>query len=121
MTMKERRTNRSFGRPEPINGVVERLFGSLGYLNRYHGWQVVAHWPEIVGEHYARHCRAFKFDDGTVYVAVKEDGWRQRLSLESEMIVEKIRGYAFGRSVRKLRLVREEKGSVEHGDRNPRV
>jgi hypothetical protein len=115
--LKHQPTSRTYGRPEPINGVVERLFGKLGYLTKYHGWQVIAHWPEIVGEHYARHCHAFRYDDGVIYVAVKEDAWRQRMSLESENIVEKIRGYAFGRHVRKLRLVREEKGSTDHGDR----
>jgi predicted nucleic acid-binding Zn ribbon protein len=118
--MKERPRHGAGSRPEGINSVVERVIGRLGYLKNYHGWQVVAHWPEIVGEHYARHCRAFKFEDGTVYVAVQEDGWRQRLSLESEVIVEKIRGFAFGRTVRKLRLVREEKGLHEHDDRTSR-
>lgn len=96
-------------RPEQVGGVVERLIGRLGYQKTYHGWQVVAHWPEIVGEHYARHCKAFKYEEDTVYVAVKDDGWRQRLSLESDMIVGKIREYAFGRTVRKLCLVREQR------------
>ena len=118
--MKERPRHKTGSRPEGINSVVERVIGQLGHLKNYHGWQVVAHWPEIVGEHYARHCRAFRFDEDTVYVAVNEDGWRQRLSLESEMIVEKIRGYAFGRTVRKLRLVREAKGSPQHGNRTSR-
>ncbi|MBI5266559.1 MAG: DUF721 domain-containing protein [candidate division Zixibacteria bacterium] len=118
--MKERSRHSAGKPPEGINSIVERVMGRFGHLKNYHGWQVVAHWPEIVGEHYARHSRAYKFEDGTVYVAVKEDGWRQRMSLESEMIVEKIRGYAFGRTVRKLRLVREEKGLPEHDDRASR-
>jgi predicted nucleic acid-binding Zn ribbon protein len=100
----------------PIGGVIEQVIGRLGYLKNYHGWQVVSQWPEIVGEHYARHCRAFRFEDGVVFVAVNDDIWRQRLSLESDIIIEKIRGFAFGKSVRKLRLVRQEKGSAPHGD-----
>lgn len=115
-TPRYRAQTSSKSRAVPVGGVIEQVIGRLGYLKNYHGWQVVSHFPEIVGEHYARHCRAFKFEDGVVYVAVNDDLWRQRLSLESETIIEKIRDCAFGKSVRKLRLVRQEKGTAPHGD-----
>jgi predicted nucleic acid-binding Zn ribbon protein len=99
-----------------VGGVIEQVIGKLGYIKNYHGWQVVTHWPNIVGEHYARHSRAYKFEDGVVHVAVDDDIWRQKLSLDSEMILEKIRGESFGKSVRKLRLVRQQKGHAPHGD-----
>jgi predicted nucleic acid-binding Zn ribbon protein len=99
-----------------VGGVIESVIGKLGYIKNYHGWQVVTRWPDIVGEHYARHTRAYKFEDGVVYVAVNDDLWRQKLSLDSEMILEKIRGQSFGKSVRKLRLVRQQKGTAPHGD-----
>ena len=115
-TSRHRHSTDTKSRPALVGGVIESVIGALGYLKNYHGWQVVARWPEIVGEHYARHTRAYKFEDGVVHVAVNDDLWRQKLSLDSEMILEKIRGQSFGKSVRKLRLVRQEKGTAPHGD-----
>lgn len=113
---RHRTTTDSKSRAVAVGGVIESLIGKLGYLKNYHGWQVVSRWSEIVGEHYARHSRAYKFEDGVVYVAVNDDLWRQKLSLDSDTILEKIRGQSFGKSVRKLRLVRQEKGTAPHGD-----
>ncbi len=115
-TSRHRTNTDTKSRPALVGDVIESIIGKLGYLKNYHGWQVVARWPEIVGEHYARHARAYKFEDGVVYVAVNDDLWRQKLSLDSEMILEKIRGQSYGKSVRKLRLVRQEKGTAPHGD-----
>lgn len=103
-------------RPAPVSGIVERLMQSLGLSRRYHGWQVVSEWDRIVGEHYARNSRAFRFEDGTLYVAVENDGWRQQMALDSEKIMALIHERPFGRVVKNLRLVRGEKGSPRYGN-----
>jgi predicted nucleic acid-binding Zn ribbon protein len=96
--------------PKPIGGVIENVVRSLGISRSYHGWLVVSRWPDIVGEHIAKASRAFRFEEGTLYVAVPEASWRNELSLQIEDILKKIHSYPFGRVVKELRLVQGEKG-----------
>jgi hypothetical protein len=107
---------KTHARPTPVAGIVEGLIGSLGLSGRYYGWLIVSHWAEIVGEYYARHSRAFKFEDGTLYVAVTEDGWRQQIALDNNKILAIIHARPHGRVVRDLRLVRGEKGIHSNGN-----
>ncbi|MFQ6007873.1 MAG: DUF721 domain-containing protein [Candidatus Zixiibacteriota bacterium] len=96
--------------PKPIAGAVEKLVKSLGISRSYHGWVVVSKWPQIVGEQVAKVARAFRFDDGVLYVAVPDAAWRQNLAMETDTILHKIRSYPFGRVVTQLRFVHAEKG-----------
>lgn len=104
------------GRPAEIGGIVDGIVAALGLNRQYYGWQMVARWPEIVGEHYARKSRAFRFSDGVLYVAVADASWRQLLALDSENILRLIHGRPHGAVVRELRLVRGEKGQSEDGN-----
>ena len=103
-------------RPAVIGGIVDSIVASLGLKKQYYGWQMVARWPEIVGEHYARKSRAFRFADGVLYVAVADASWRQLLVMDSEKILHLIHGRPHGAVVRELRLVRGEKGQSEDGN-----
>ena len=102
-------------RPVPVGGIVDGILGSLGLAKRYYGWLAVARWPEIVGEHYARHSEAFRFEDGTLYVAVADDSWRQQLALDNDKIMAIIRSNPHGRVVERIRLVRGKKGMHTNG------
>ena len=110
--MKQRRPSAgvSARTPKPIAGALESLIGSLGIADSYHGWMVVTKWPEIFAGPIAKRARAFKYDSGTLFVAVEDAAWRQNLSMEIEAMLEKIHSYPFGRTVKTLRLVRNEKG-----------
>jgi len=88
-----------------------RVIESLGLTSNYYGWLIVSKWPEIVGEHYARKSRAFRYEDGVIHVAVEDASWRQMMALDSEKILNIIRKQPHGRAVRELRLVRGEKGN----------
>ena len=107
------RENRFYQKPSPISGVIASVIKSLGLTGKYNGWQVVDQWPEIVGEHIANVSRAFRFDDGVLYVAVKDASWRQNLAMELEAILAKIRSYPYGRAVKHIRLVSGEKGNLK--------
>lgn len=98
-------------RPVAISGVVGRLVESLGLARNYYGWLIVSKWPELVGEHYARKSRAFRFEDGVIFVAVEDASWRQMMALDSEKILNIIRSQPHGHAVKELRLVRGEKGN----------
>ena len=103
-------TGKKGRKPTPIGGIIESVMGSLGLRNRYHGWLVVQKWPEIVGEHIARRSEAFRFDDGTLYVAVADAVWRQEMSMHLENILREIRSLPYGRAVKQVRLVQGKKG-----------
>jgi predicted nucleic acid-binding Zn ribbon protein len=96
--------------PKPIAGAVEKLVKSLGISRSYHGWLVVTKWPQIVGEQVAKAAKAFRFDDGVLFIAVPDAAWRQNLAMETDTILQKIRSYSFGRVVTQLRFVHAEKG-----------
>jgi len=104
-----RMSKRMSSRPSPIGGIVDRIIGSLGLTERYHGWLMVSRWAEIVGEYYALKSHAFRFDDGTLYVAVEDPSWRQMMAIDSEKILKIIHAYPHGRAVKALHLVHGEK------------
>ena len=110
------RTAEHHQRPAEIGGIVDGIVASLGLNRQYYGWQMVARWPEIVGEHYARKSRAFRFADGVLYVAVADASWRQLLAMDSEKILQLIHGCPHGAVVREIRLVRGEKGQSQDGN-----
>jgi predicted nucleic acid-binding Zn ribbon protein len=104
------------GQPKPMSGVLARVISSLGIAKSYNGWQVVNLWPEIVGKEIASRADAIRFEDGCIYVAVKDSAWRQELSMRQEELLEKIRSYPYGRTVNEIRLVQGGKGFEENGD-----
>ncbi|MEA2031410.1 MAG: DUF721 domain-containing protein [candidate division Zixibacteria bacterium] len=93
-----------------LSGVIETVIGSLGLMSKYHGWQVINNWTEIVGQQIAKTATAIRFEDSTLYVAVADDAWRQELVMQTDSILEKIRQYPYGKAVKQLRFVRGEKG-----------
>jgi len=109
-------TNRNRKSPAPIAGIVDGIVASLGLTRQYHGWLMVSKWPEIVGEHYARRSRAFRFTDGVLYVAVEDAAWRQQMAMDTEKILKIIHAYPNGRVVKSLRLVRGEKRTPTDAD-----
>ncbi len=102
--------NRASGQPRPIAGVINNLMASLGLSKRFYGWSIVAKWPQIVGDQIARRAQAVSFEDGVLTIAVPSDAWRQELQLQSEAILREIHAVPGGRSVKRLHLVRGEKG-----------
>jgi hypothetical protein len=103
-------------KPVPVAGIVDRLVGSLGLAQKYYGWLIVSQWSEIVGDYYAERSRAFRFADGELHVAVKDPGLRQQMHMDTDKILEIIHGRPYGRVIKKLRLVRGEKGIRGDGD-----
>jgi len=104
------------GQPKAMSGVLARVVKSLGISKSYNGWQVVNRWPEIVGQEIASRASAVRYEDGFIYVTVKDSAWRQELSMKKEELLEKIRSYPYGRTVKEIRLVGGGKGFEENGD-----
>ena len=106
------RTTANWKKVQPISGVLGRAMRGLGLSRKFDGWQVVTNWAEIVGEQIADKAKAVRYDDGTLYVSVPDDVWRQQLSMELETILKDVRALPFGRAVKQIRLQRGSKGNM---------
>lgn len=95
--------------PKAINGVMESLFKSLGLSKRYHGWLVMHHWRELVGDFIADRSEAYRYDNGTLFVAVEDPVLRQELLMRPN-IMDKIKTLPHGKAIKKIRFVGGRKG-----------
>jgi predicted nucleic acid-binding Zn ribbon protein len=108
-----RQTSPKWKKPQAISGVIARSMRALGLSRKFDGWQVVANWADIVGENIAARTTAVRYDDGTLYVSVPDDVWRQQLSMEIESILKDVHALPYGRAVKQIRLQRGNKGNMD--------
>ena len=95
--------------PDKISGIIGKVFNSFGLTTSYNGWMVVDKWSKIVGNDIAQRSEAVKFEGNTLFVAVKDDTWRQEISMKIDEILDEIHTYSFGRSVKQIRLIKMRK------------
>ncbi|MEE8577323.1 MAG: DUF721 domain-containing protein, partial [candidate division Zixibacteria bacterium] len=93
-----------------IDSVIASVIHSAGLTRSYNGMKVIEQWTDIAGEELAAHAVADRFENGTLFVLVEDDAWRQTIEMEKEMLLKKIRSLPFGRSVREIRLTGSRKG-----------
>jgi predicted nucleic acid-binding Zn ribbon protein len=87
-----------------LGDVIEAVVGSLGHRKNFHGWRMVAKWPEIVGPQLARCSKAVRYADGVLYVVVTGDAWRQELEMHLEHIINAIHALRGGTAVERIVL-----------------
>lgn len=105
MIMKRSKPRRiGHSRPQIISPVINNVIGNLGLKKGYAGWQIVDQWAEIVGEKIAEATKAQRFEDGILFVKVKNAAWRQELSMQTDSILEAIHKSPYGKSIKQIRL-----------------
>jgi hypothetical protein len=97
--------------PKPIGGIIDTVIARLGLTKRYHGWMAVRDWPHIVGDFNAARSNAYRYEDGTLYVAIEDSALRQELSLQAGMIMAEIHKKPYGRAVKQVRFTSGAKGN----------
>lgn len=90
--------------PAKVGSLIDKVMSDLGLASTLAGWKVLQQWPEIVGETIARVTRPVRYEDHTLLISVPDAVWRQQLSLQIEMILDKIHDMPGGRTVRKIRF-----------------
>jgi predicted nucleic acid-binding Zn ribbon protein len=91
-------------RPVKMAPVIDNLIADLGLKKRYSGWQIVSMWPEMVGSKIAEAAKAQRFEDGVLFVKVKDASWRQELSMQTDELLETIHKSPYGKFVKQIRL-----------------
>ena len=102
MAVSEHHKQKNF--PKPIAGLIDKVINSTSRAKDYHGWRIVALWPEIVGDHLATKSKAVSFAGGVLIVEVEDSAWRQEISMQTSSIMKSIHEYSFGRVVKRIRL-----------------
>ncbi len=103
--MKSSKSNRiGHSRPQTLSPVIDSVIGNLGLKKRYNGWQIVNQWPSIVGEKIAEATQAHRYEDGVLFIKVKNAAWRQELSMQTDSILEAIHKSPHGKFVKQIRL-----------------
>lgn len=87
-----------------LGDVIEAVVSSLGHGKNFHGWRMVAKWPEIVGPQLARCSKAVRYANGVLYVAVTGDAWRQELEMHLEHIISAMHALRGGKAVERIVL-----------------
>lgn len=87
-----------------LGDLIDAVVVSTGQGKTFHGWRIVAAWPEIVGPQFARNCRAVRFAEGVLTVVVTKDAWRQELEMQREQILNKIHALPGGNAVERIVL-----------------
>jgi predicted nucleic acid-binding Zn ribbon protein len=87
-----------------LSPVIDAVIGNLGMKKRYNGWQIVNQWPAIVGDKIAAATKADRFEDGILFVKVKDAAWRQELSMQIDSLLDAIHKKPHGRYVKQIRL-----------------
>lgn len=105
MIMASRKSvKKAASRPITIAPVIDRVISNLGLKKRYSGWQIVSQWPEIVGNKIAQATKAERFEDGILFIKVKDASWRQELSMQTDQLMEEIHKSPYGKYVKQIRL-----------------
>jgi predicted nucleic acid-binding Zn ribbon protein len=77
----------------------------MGLAHNLGGWKAVVYWADIVGEQNAKVSRALRFNDGILVVSAPDAVWRHQLSLEADLILEKIYSFTGCQAVKKIHFV----------------
>lgn len=72
---------------------MPKVLRSFGLDERLKNLEIIAKWPEIVGEKIAQHAKAIGVDTENLFVAVDNPVWQGQLFLMKDKIVNKIKKY----------------------------
>jgi predicted nucleic acid-binding Zn ribbon protein len=75
---------------ESIGQIIKRVIARQGMEKGIKEGEVLAEWPDIVGEAVAKHAVAVAIEARILFIKVDDSTWRNELSLMSEEIKDRI-------------------------------
>ncbi len=92
-------------KPAPLGDVVSRFLKASGLDARVEQASVIPEWPSLVGAQIAAVTKPISVaPDGTLFVAVKTNGWMTELSLMEPQLLLALNAKVGRQRVRKIRL-----------------
>ena len=85
--------------PRRVRDAIDSVVEQLGLGTRLKQYDVLAIWPEIVGEHIAGIARAERIDRGVLTVRVSRATWRNELLFLKSDLLAKINKHMNGEIV----------------------
>lgn len=103
--MRKRDPNEKKRKPEPLANVLGSFLKKSKLDERVEAAQVIPEWESLVGKQIATVTKPISVTrDGTLFVAVKTNGWMTELSLMEPQILRALNAKAGRTRVRKIRL-----------------
>ncbi len=76
--------------PQRVSELVPQVLDELGLGAASSAVRLLRVWDSVLGERFARHCRADGIRNGVLYALVRDSGWMQRIQLERPRILARI-------------------------------
>ena len=74
-----------------VGDILPTVLKSIGLDQRLREQEILAIWPEVVGEEVAARTRPFKIERGVLHVRVDHSTWMQELHFMENEILRKLR------------------------------
>jgi predicted nucleic acid-binding Zn ribbon protein len=73
-----------------LREIIEKFLKSAGLENRVDEYMAFTYWDSVVGKEVSKHTEPEKIADGTVFVKVNNDVWRNELAFFRNEIISKL-------------------------------
>jgi predicted nucleic acid-binding Zn ribbon protein len=93
--------NRRFAR---VGDLLPAVLKSVGLEHKFREQEVLALWPEVVGEHIAARTQAVRVEKGVLYVHVDHGAWMQELHFKEKELLARLREKAPGARLKRIRF-----------------
>jgi predicted nucleic acid-binding Zn ribbon protein len=87
-----------------VHTALDELIGNLGIQRKLKEYDAVRFWSDIVGEHIAKATEPVRIQQGVLVVKVKTSAWRNELTLQKKMLVERLNAALGERVVKDIRF-----------------
>lgn len=94
---------------QSLGQLLAQLIRDLGLDKKIQEHQLVARWPEVVGEQIASHSRAVTCEAGTLVVEVESASWRHELLYMKPAIIERLNQAAGDHIIHEIMLTHTRK------------
>jgi predicted nucleic acid-binding Zn ribbon protein len=93
-------------RPEvkSVRTALDELIGNLGIQKRLKEYDAVLFWDDVVGDHIAKATTPVRIVQGVLVVKVKTSAWRNELTLQKRMLVQRLNDAIGERVVKDIRF-----------------
>ena len=96
----------SYLKPTKIDATLRQTLRRLGLEERMTNYQFCLNWKEIVGDELSELCQPESIKQTTLFVTVPSSAWAQELSLQSDVILGRLKPYLNpGQVINQLKFV----------------